>query len=187
MWNLLSSLAHGILKIQMVSSDIAFKSVIPYSDICSKAADWAHYSQLYSGLYPGWNNLSVTHMDHIYIRESVGVFFFFFSKLFQALTAGKAMYISFWFQGSVTFGQVPAVHVVFREPVPGTPVTWTGPGFARVLPGAGLRFTVSNVPFPMDFTVAIRYETQVRFKSNVFGGEKLNCILELSVSISVLL
>ncbi|KAF6301811.1 laminin subunit beta 4 [Rhinolophus ferrumequinum] len=62
--------------------------------------------------------------------------------------------------GSVTFGQVPAVHVVFREPVPGTPVTWTGPGFARVLPGAGLRFTVSNVPFPMDFTVAIRYETQ---------------------------
>lgn len=87
----------------------------------------------------------------------------------------------------MTFGQVPAVHVVFREPVPGTPVTWTGPGLARVLPGAGLRFTVSNIPFPMDFTVAIRYETQVSFKSNVFGGEKLKCILELSVSISVLL
>uniref|UniRef100_A0A2K6GEB6 Laminin subunit beta 4 n=1 Tax=Propithecus coquereli TaxID=379532 RepID=A0A2K6GEB6_PROCO len=61
---------------------------------------------------------------------------------------------------SVTFGQRPAVHTVLREPIPGNPVTWTGPGFARVLPGAGLRFAVSNIPFPMDFTVAIRYEAQ---------------------------
>uniref|UniRef100_A0A8D2JSJ1 Laminin subunit beta-1 n=1 Tax=Sciurus vulgaris TaxID=55149 RepID=A0A8D2JSJ1_SCIVU len=60
----------------------------------------------------------------------------------------------------VTFGQVPAVHVVFRELVPGNLVTWTGPGFARVLPGAGLRFAVNNIPFPMDFTIAVRYETQ---------------------------
>ncbi|KAM5187288.1 laminin subunit beta-4 [Callospermophilus lateralis] len=60
----------------------------------------------------------------------------------------------------VTFGQVPAVHVVFRELVPGNPVTWTGPGFARVLPGAGLRFAVNNIPFPMDYTIAVRYETQ---------------------------
>ncbi|XP_035866682.1 laminin subunit beta-4 isoform X1 [Phyllostomus discolor] len=63
-------------------------------------------------------------------------------------------------EGSVTFGQMPAVHIVFREPVPGTPVTWTGPGFARVLPGSGLRFSVNNIPSPMNFTVAIRYETQ---------------------------
>ncbi|MBZ3884468.1 Laminin subunit beta-4 [Sciurus carolinensis] len=56
--------------------------------------------------------------------------------------------------------EVPAVHVVFRELVPGNLVTWTGPGFARVLPGAGLRFAVNNIPFPMDFTIAIRYETQ---------------------------
>ncbi|XP_069317964.1 laminin subunit beta-4 [Eulemur rufifrons] len=61
---------------------------------------------------------------------------------------------------SVTFGQGPAVHTVLREPVPGNPVTWTGPGFARLLPGAGLRFAVSNIPFPVDFTVAIRYEAQ---------------------------
>ncbi|XP_008050704.1 laminin subunit beta-4 [Carlito syrichta] len=62
--------------------------------------------------------------------------------------------------GSVTFDQGPAVHVVLGEQVPGNHVTWTGPGFARVLPGAGLRFTVNNIPFSMDFTIAIRYETQ---------------------------
>lgn len=45
------------------------------------------------------------------------------------------------------------------------PVTWTGPGFARVLPGAGLRFAVGNIPVPMDFTVAIHYESQVSFNS----------------------
>lgn len=83
----------------------------------------------------------------------------------------------------MTFGQV---HVVFQEPAPGTPVTWTGPGFAKVLPGAGLRFAVNNIPFPMDFTVAIRYEAQVSFKSHVFRGEKLKYILKLSVSIPVL-
>ncbi|VTJ78438.1 Hypothetical predicted protein, partial [Marmota monax] len=56
--------------------------------------------------------------------------------------------------------EVPAVHIVFGELVPGNPVTWTGPGFARVLPGAGLRFAVNNIPFPMDYTIAVRYETQ---------------------------
>ncbi|XP_006882698.1 PREDICTED: laminin subunit beta-4 [Elephantulus edwardii] len=64
--------------------------------------------------------------------------------------------------GLVTFGEAPSAHVLLRESVPGQPDTWTGPGFARVLPGAGLRFAVNNVPFPMDFTVAIRYETQSR-------------------------
>ncbi|XP_040328880.1 laminin subunit beta-4 [Herpailurus yagouaroundi] len=63
-------------------------------------------------------------------------------------------------EGSVTFGQVPAVHGVFREPVPGSPTAWTGPGFARVLPGAGLRFAVDHIALPMDFTIAIRYEIQ---------------------------
>uniref|UniRef100_A0A8C0HFF4 Laminin subunit beta 4 n=1 Tax=Chelonoidis abingdonii TaxID=106734 RepID=A0A8C0HFF4_CHEAB len=50
--------------------------------------------------------------------------------------------------------------IVFREPTPGKPVTWTGPGFARVLNGAGLRFTVSNIPFAMDFDIALRYEPE---------------------------
>ncbi|XP_046526448.1 laminin subunit beta-4 isoform X1 [Equus quagga] len=81
-------------------------------------------------------------------------------------------------EGSATFGQVPADHGVFPEPVPGSPVTWTGPGFARVLPGAGLRFTVNNIPSAMDFAVAIRYETQsaddwaVQIMVNPPGGSK---------------
>ncbi|KAB0342537.1 hypothetical protein FD754_019463 [Muntiacus muntjak] len=62
--------------------------------------------------------------------------------------------------GSVTSDQLPAVFIFLREPVPGMPVTWTGPGFARVLPGAGLRFAVGNIPVPVDFTVAVHYETQ---------------------------
>uniref|UniRef100_A0A4W2F3V8 Laminin subunit beta 4 n=1 Tax=Bos indicus x Bos taurus TaxID=30522 RepID=A0A4W2F3V8_BOBOX len=62
--------------------------------------------------------------------------------------------------GSVTSDQLPAVSIFLREPVPGIPVSWTGAGVARVLPGAGLRFAVGNIPVPMDFTVAIRYETQ---------------------------
>ncbi|XP_055974528.1 laminin subunit beta-4 [Sorex fumeus] len=61
---------------------------------------------------------------------------------------------------SVASEQVSAVHVIFREPIPGTPVTWTGPGFAKVLPGTGLRFVINNIPFPMDFAIAIRYEAQ---------------------------
>ncbi|KAG8439906.1 hypothetical protein GDO86_005899 [Hymenochirus boettgeri] len=52
------------------------------------------------------------------------------------------------------------VEVVLRHPSPGNPVTWTGPGFARVLNGAGLRFSVTNIPYPMDFRIAIRYEPE---------------------------
>ncbi|XP_041578157.1 laminin subunit beta-4 [Vulpes lagopus] len=83
-----------------------------------------------------------------------------------------------WSEGSVTSGQAPVVHVVFREPVPGTPAAWTGPGFARVLSGAGLRFAVANISFPMDFTIALRYETQpaadwaVQVLVNPLGGSK---------------
>ncbi|TKC35705.1 hypothetical protein EI555_014030, partial [Monodon monoceros] len=60
-------------------------------------------------------------------------------------------------------GQLPAVSVVLRGLVPGVPVTWMGPGFARVLAGPGLRFAVGNIPIPMDFAVAIRYEAQLPF------------------------
>ncbi|XP_077022718.1 laminin subunit beta-4 isoform X2 [Tamandua tetradactyla] len=63
-------------------------------------------------------------------------------------------------EGTATSSQIPAVHIVFRELVPGSPVTWTGPGFARVLPGAGLRFSINNIPFPMNFTIVIGYEIQ---------------------------
>ncbi|XP_010226574.1 PREDICTED: laminin subunit beta-4 [Tinamus guttatus] len=62
--------------------------------------------------------------------------------------------------GPAQLGQNPAVDVVFRQPSPGRPVTWTGPGFARVSRGAGLRFTINNIPFAMDFDIIIRYEPE---------------------------
>lgn len=76
----------------------------------------------------------------------------------------------------MTFGQAPAVHIVFPELLPGTPITWTGPGFAKVPPGTGLRFAVNNIPFPMDFSIAIRYEIQVPFNSSFSSVKKLNKI-----------
>ncbi|XP_069085921.1 laminin subunit beta-4 isoform X2 [Pleurodeles waltl] len=52
------------------------------------------------------------------------------------------------------------VQIVFREPTPGIPITWTGPGYARVLNGAGLRFVVNNIPLPMEFVITLRYEPE---------------------------
>ncbi|KAM9311734.1 laminin subunit beta-4 [Gastrophryne carolinensis] len=63
-------------------------------------------------------------------------------------------------QESVPFGKEGIVELVLRQPIPGEAVTWTGPGFARVPNGAGLRFTVNNVPYTMDFIIAIRYEPE---------------------------
>ncbi|XP_032852155.2 laminin subunit beta-4 isoform X2 [Tyto alba] len=63
-------------------------------------------------------------------------------------------------QGVMQFGQDSAVAVVFRQPSAGRAVTWTGPGFARVPSGAGLRFAINNVPFAMDFDITIRYEPE---------------------------
>ncbi|XP_009889167.1 PREDICTED: laminin subunit beta-4 [Charadrius vociferus] len=62
--------------------------------------------------------------------------------------------------GTMQFGQESAVVVVFRQPSAGRSVTWTGPGFARIPSGAGLRFAISNVPFAMDFDITIRYEPE---------------------------
>uniref|UniRef100_A0A8C0FLZ4 Laminin subunit beta 4 n=1 Tax=Bubo bubo TaxID=30461 RepID=A0A8C0FLZ4_BUBBB len=62
--------------------------------------------------------------------------------------------------GAMQFGQDSAVAVVFRQPSAGRSVTWTGPGFARVPSGAGLRFAINNIPFAMDFDITIRYEPE---------------------------
>uniref|UniRef100_A0A8C1T9L1 Laminin, beta 2-like n=1 Tax=Cyprinus carpio TaxID=7962 RepID=A0A8C1T9L1_CYPCA len=48
-----------------------------------------------------------------------------------------------------------------RERQPGQMVTWTGPGFARVKDGAGLEFSISNIPYAMEYDIMIRYEPEV--------------------------
>uniref|UniRef100_A0A9J7YF13 Laminin, beta 2-like n=1 Tax=Cyprinus carpio carpio TaxID=630221 RepID=A0A9J7YF13_CYPCA len=53
------------------------------------------------------------------------------------------------------------VSTVHRERQPGQMVTWTGPGFARVKDGAGLEFTISNIPYAMEYDIMIRYEPEV--------------------------
>uniref|UniRef100_A0A4W5Q591 Laminin subunit beta-1 n=1 Tax=Hucho hucho TaxID=62062 RepID=A0A4W5Q591_9TELE len=54
------------------------------------------------------------------------------------------------------------LQIVPRERTPDVPITWTGPGFVRVLDGAGLRFTVDNLPASLDYHLVIRYEPEVR-------------------------
>ncbi|KAG7472317.1 hypothetical protein MATL_G00107440 [Megalops atlanticus] len=56
--------------------------------------------------------------------------------------------------------QTPDVKSVHRERAPGQMVTWTGPGFARVKDGAGLVFTIDNIPFAMEYDIMIRYEPE---------------------------
>ncbi|KAF7246577.1 Laminin subunit beta-4 [Varanus komodoensis] len=63
-------------------------------------------------------------------------------------------------QGSVLSVRNSALDIVIREPIPGKPVTWSGLGFVRVQSGTGLRFTVNNIPFLMDFNLIIRYEPE---------------------------
>uniref|UniRef100_A0A8D2ZRP9 Laminin, beta 2-like n=1 Tax=Scophthalmus maximus TaxID=52904 RepID=A0A8D2ZRP9_SCOMX len=56
--------------------------------------------------------------------------------------------------------QTPDVRTVHREHSPSHMVTWTGPGFARVKDGAGLVFTIDNVPYAMEYDIMIRYEPE---------------------------
>lgn len=55
----------------------------------------------------------------------------------------------------------PDVTTVHREHTPSHITTWTGPGFARVKDGAGLVFTINNIPYAMEYEVMIRYEPEV--------------------------
>lgn len=56
--------------------------------------------------------------------------------------------------------QTPDVQPVHREHSPSHMVTWTGPGFARVKDGAGLVFTIDNIPYAMEYDIMIRYESE---------------------------
>uniref|UniRef100_A0A667ZMI4 Laminin, beta 2-like n=1 Tax=Myripristis murdjan TaxID=586833 RepID=A0A667ZMI4_9TELE len=56
--------------------------------------------------------------------------------------------------------QTPDVRPVHREQSPSHMVTWTGPGFARVKDGAGLVFTIDNIPYAMEYDIMIRYEPE---------------------------
>lgn len=55
-----------------------------------------------------------------------------------------------------------ALQIIPRQRTADQPITWTGLGFVRVQEGAGLRFTVDNLPSSMDYQLAIRYEPEVR-------------------------
>lgn len=65
-------------------------------------------------------------------------------------------------QHSIPLVPGQALQIVPRQRTAGQPVTWTGLGLVRVLDGAGLRFTVDNLPSSMDYQLAIRYEPEVR-------------------------
>ncbi|XP_056896731.1 laminin subunit beta-2 isoform X1 [Takifugu flavidus] len=56
--------------------------------------------------------------------------------------------------------QTPDVTTVHRERSLGRMVSWTGPGFARVKDGAGLVFTIENIPYAMEYDIMIRYEPE---------------------------
>ncbi|XP_014003610.1 laminin subunit beta-4 isoform X3 [Salmo salar] len=63
-------------------------------------------------------------------------------------------------QRSIPLDPGSALQIVPRERTPDVPITWTGPGFVRVLDGAGLRFTVDNLPASLDYHLVIRYEPE---------------------------
>ncbi|XP_067447150.1 laminin subunit beta-4 [Thunnus thynnus] len=53
-----------------------------------------------------------------------------------------------------------ALQIIPRQRTPEQPITWSGLGLVRVLDGAGLRFTVDNLPSSMDYQLVIRYEPE---------------------------
>uniref|UniRef100_A0A4W6C4H5 Laminin subunit beta-1 n=1 Tax=Lates calcarifer TaxID=8187 RepID=A0A4W6C4H5_LATCA len=63
-------------------------------------------------------------------------------------------------QTSIPLDLGHALQIIPRQRTPDQPVTWTGLGLVRVLEGAGLRFTVDNLPSSMDYQLVIRYEPE---------------------------
>ncbi|XP_041795045.1 laminin subunit beta-4 isoform X2 [Chelmon rostratus] len=63
-------------------------------------------------------------------------------------------------QGSIPLYPGQALQIIPRQRTTGQPITWTGTGLVRALEGAGLRFTVDNLPSSMDYQLVIRYEPE---------------------------
>ncbi|XP_034391852.1 laminin subunit beta-4 isoform X2 [Cyclopterus lumpus] len=63
-------------------------------------------------------------------------------------------------QNSLPLDPGYALQIVPRQRKTDQSITWTGLGLVRVLEGAGLRFTVDNLPSPMDYQLVIRYESE---------------------------
>ncbi|KAM7397366.1 hypothetical protein PAMP_020344 [Pampus punctatissimus] len=63
-------------------------------------------------------------------------------------------------QSSIPLESGHALQIIPRQRLPDQPITWTGLGLVRVLDGAGLRFTVDNLPSSIDYQLVIRYEPE---------------------------
>nr|XP_046250599.1 laminin subunit beta-4 [Scatophagus argus] len=63
-------------------------------------------------------------------------------------------------QSSIPLDPGHALQIIPRQRTADQPVTWTGLGLVRVLEGAGLKFTVDNLPSSMDYQLVIRYEPE---------------------------
>lgn len=69
-----------------------------------------------------------------------------------------------------------ALQIIPRQRTADQPITWTGLGLVRVMDGAGLRFTVDNLPSSIDYQLVIRYEPEVR-KMGLVLNLVLVCVL----------
>ncbi|TRY81696.1 hypothetical protein DNTS_026007 [Danionella cerebrum] len=63
-------------------------------------------------------------------------------------------------QRTIPFHPDSALQVIPRHRGGDRSVTWTGLGFVRVQDGAGIRFTVNNIPATLDYHIVIRYEPE---------------------------
>ena len=77
------------------------------------------------------------------------------------------MTIGFIQQRTISLEPGNPLQIVPRQRTADRHVTWTGPGFVRVQDGAGLRFTVDNVPSSLDYQLVVRYEAEVQKQPNV--------------------
>ncbi|KAI7811799.1 laminin subunit beta-4 precursor [Triplophysa rosa] len=63
-------------------------------------------------------------------------------------------------QRTISFEPGLSLQIIPRQRTPDKPVTWTGLGFVRVQDGAGLRFTITDIPSTLDYYLVVRYEPE---------------------------